>query len=104
MTFRAVFIGLVLSVGLACFGYVNDTWLFLSYIGGDLLPTHAYGLLLIGLLLVNPLLRLIRRFEFKASEFVVILSMSFMGSVLAGSAMFWQMPHPIITPIQEQAK
>ncbi len=104
MTFRAVFIGLVLSVGLACFGYVNDTWLFLSYIGGDLLPTHAYGLLLIGLLLVNPLLRLIRHFQFRASEFVVILSLSFMGSTLAGSAMFWQMPHPLITPIQEQER
>ncbi len=65
MTFRAVLIGLVLSVALASLGYVNDTWFFFSYIGGDLVPTHAYGLLLIGLLLVNPLLRLIRRFQFK---------------------------------------
>ncbi len=104
MTFRAVLIGLVLSVALASLGYINDTWFFFSYIGGDLVPTHAYGLLLIGLLLVNPLLRLIRRFQFKGGEWAVILSMMFMGSVLAGSAFFWQMPHPIITPIQDQVR
>jgi len=101
MTFRAVLIGIVLSAALASFGYVNDTWFFFSYIGGDLLPTHAFGVLLIGLLLINPLFRRIRAFRFKAGEWVVILSLMFMGSVLAGSGMFWQMPHPLITPIQD---
>ena len=92
MTFRAVLIGLVLSVALASLGYINDTWFFFSYIGGDLVPTHAYGLLLIGLLLINPLLRLIGRFQFKGGELAVILSMMFMGSVLAGSAFFCRCP------------
>jgi len=102
MTVRSVIIGLLISVALASFGYINDTWLFLSYIGGDLVPTHAYGLLLIGLLLINPLLHWSRRLRFRASEWVVILSMSFMGSVLAGSGLFWQYPHPLINPIRAQ--
>jgi len=93
----------LISVALASFGYINDTWLFLSYIGGDLVPTHAYGLLLIGLLLINPMFHWSRRLRFRASEWVVILSMSFMGSVLGGSGLFWQYPHPLITPIQAQA-
>ncbi|KPK79737.1 MAG: hypothetical protein AMJ81_12885 [Phycisphaerae bacterium SM23_33] len=96
-------LGLVIAAALAAFGYINDVWMFFSYIGGDLIPTYAYGLLLIGLLLVNPLLRLIRAWRFQSSEWAVILSMAFMGSVIAGSALLWQFPHPIITPIQEQA-
>jgi len=110
MTVRAVILGLIVAVGLASAGYANDTWFFFSYIGGDLVPTHAFGLLLIGLILINPLLRLLQRGPlrwlgkpFAASEWVVMLALALMGSVLAGSAMFWQMPHPIITPIQEQA-
>jgi len=89
MTVRAVLIGLLLWVVLASLGYVNDTWLFLSYIGGDLVPTHAFGLLILGLLIVAPLFRWIRRWAFTGGEWVTILGMSLMGSVLAGSGLFW---------------
>ena len=103
MTVRAVLIGLVIGVALASLGYINDTWMFFSYIGGDLVPAHAFGLLLIGLLLVNPLLRLIGRWQFAGGEWVTILALMMMGSVLAGSGLFWTFPHPIITPISDQA-
>ena len=104
MTVRAVILGLLISIALASFGYVNDTWFLFSYIGGDLVPIYAFGLLLIGLLAVNPFLRLLRLWQFSSAEWVVILSLSLMGSVIAGSALLWQFPHPIITPIQDQAK
>ena len=84
MTVRSVIIGLLVAAALASFGYINDVWMFFSYIGGDLLPTFAFGLLLIGLLLVNPLLRLFGVWKFRSSEWVVILSMAFMGSVFVG--------------------
>jgi hypothetical protein len=104
MTIRAVIIGLVVSVVLACLGYINDAWFFFSYIGGDLVPIHAYGLLIIGLLTINPLLSLLgRTWRFKPSELAVMLGMALMGSTLAGSAFFWQYPHPLITPIREHA-
>ncbi len=102
MTVRSVIIGLFVAVGLASFGYINDTWFFFSYIGGDLLPTHAFGLVVLGLLLANPLLGWLGRWKLRASEWTVILGMAFMGSVLAGSGWFWQYPHPLITPIREQ--
>ena len=100
MTVRSVILGLLVAAALAAFGYINDVWMFFSYIGGDLIPTYAFGLLLLGLLVANPLLRTTRAWRLKGSEWVVILSMAFMGSVIAGSALLWQFPHPIITPIQ----
>ncbi|MCD6365467.1 MAG: hypothetical protein J7M14_06285 [Planctomycetes bacterium] len=101
MTIRAVVIGLLVSIGLATAGYVNDTWLFLSYIGGDLIPIHAFGLLLLGLLVIGPLLRLIKRWEIKPAEWVVMFSLSLMGSFIAGSGLLWTFPHPVIAPIVE---
>ena len=103
MTVRAVVLGLLVSVVLASLGYVNDVWFFFSYIGGDLVPIHAFGLLLLALMAVNPLLRKLRRWHFKASELVTMLAMALMGSTLAGSAFYWQYPHPLITPIHEHA-
>lgn len=102
MTVRSVIIGLLVGLTLAGLGYVNDVWLFLSYIGGDLVPIHAFGLLLIGVLAVNPVLRLLRT-SFRPGEWVTMLSLVLMGSVIAGSGLLWTFPHPIITPIQEQA-
>ncbi len=101
MTVRAVVLGLLVSILLASLGYINDVWLFFSYIGGDLVPIHAFGLLLIGLLAINPLLRLLRFWKFRTGEMVVMLGLAMMGSTLGGSAFYWQYPHPMITPIHE---
>jgi len=86
MTIRAVIIGLALAVLLASFGFINDVWFFFSYIGGDLVPTYAFGLLLVGLLVVNPLLRGVGLWQFKPGEWATMLAMMCMGSIIAGSA------------------
>ena len=104
MTVRAVILGLVVAVGLATYGSICDLWTQYAGIGGDLVPNYAFGLVLIGLLLVNPFLRLVRLGRFKSAEWVVILSMAFMGSVIAGSGLMWTFPHPIIVPIRAQAE
>ncbi len=90
----------MVSIVLACLGYINDVWLRFSYIGSDLMPTYAFGLLLLALLVANPLLR---RWRFKAGELVTMLALAMMGSTLAGSAFFWTWPHPMIVPIDMQA-
>lgn len=97
MTFRAVLIGLLVGIGLACVGQMNDVWLVFSPIGSDLVPVHAYGFLLLGLLLVNPLLRLVR-LHFRPGEWVVMLGLFLMGSVIAGAGLMWVFPHPLLTP------
>ncbi len=116
MTVRAIFLGLLVGVALASVGYVNDIWLGFPSIGGNLMPTHAFGLLMLGLLAVNPLLRLLGglrsgrtgpaasgRWQFTTGEFIVMLSLVLMGSVIAGSGLLWVFPHPIIAPFHHQA-
>jgi hypothetical protein len=103
MTVRSIILGLLLAVALASLGFVNDVWLYFSYIGGDLVPIYAFGLLLIGLLTVNPLLRRLGHWAFSPGEWVTMLAMMFMGSVIAGSGLLWTFPQPIITPIRDQA-
>ena len=100
MTVRAVVLGLVISVVLACLGYINDVWFRFSYIGSDLMPTYAFGLLLLALMVANPVLR---RWRFKAGELVTMLALAMMGSTLAGSAFYWIYPHPMIVPVNMQA-
>lgn len=103
MTVRAIMLGLLAAVALASVGYFNDIWLAFPAIGGNLLPTHAFGLLMVGLLAINPVLRLLGRWKFTSGEFVVMLSLVLMGSVIAGSGLLWVWPHPIVTPIQDQS-
>ena len=102
MTVRAIFLGLLAAVALAAVGYFNDIWLGFPSIGGNLMPTHAFGLLMVGLLAVNPLLRWLGRWKFTSGEFVVMLSLVLMGSLIAGSGLLWVFPHPVITPIHDQ--
>ena len=101
MSVRAVILGLLAGVALASVGYVNDIWLSFPAIGGNLMPTYAFGLLMLGLLVVNPLLRLLGRWHFSSSEWIVILSLVLMGSVIGGSGLLWVFPHPIITPFKD---
>jgi len=101
MTVRALILGLLLAVGVACYGATCDLWSEYSGIGGDLVPNYVFGLVLLGLLVVNPLLRWLRLSSFKSAEWMVILSMGLMGAVVAGSAILWTFPHPIITPIAD---
>ena len=99
MTIRSVILGLLAGVALASVGYVNDIWLSFPAVGGNLMPTYAYGVLMLGLLVVNPLLRLLGRWHFKSSELVVIVSLVLMGSVIGGSGLMWVFPHPLVTPL-----
>ena len=49
MSARAVIVGLVLGLPLACFGWLNDWVLQQAYVAGDHIPASVYGLLLVGL-------------------------------------------------------
>ena len=103
MTVRAFILGVLVAVGFACYGATSGVWSKYSGVGGDLVPNYAYALLLIGLVGINPLLRLLRGRPFRSAEWVVMLSLSMMGCFIAGSGLLWTFPHPIITPIRDQA-
>jgi len=115
MTVRAILLGLLMAAALAAVGYVNDIWRSFPSIGGNLMPSYAFGLLMLGVLVVNPLGRQIGRVcsrlglgrcqgcRFSSAELVVMLACVLMGSVIAGSGLMWVFPHPIITPLHHQA-
>jgi len=61
LTIRAILIGVLLGLGITAVGYFNDWVLRLSYVASDLIPVSVYGLLVLGILIINPLLRAVRR-------------------------------------------
>ncbi len=79
MTIRSVIIGLILAAGFACRGPASAVWSQYAGIGGDLAPNYVYGVVLIGLVLVNPVLRRLGSWRLRPAEWVVILSMPLMG-------------------------
>lgn len=89
MTLRAILIGLVLGLVLACFGYFNDWVMNQTYLAADLVPVSVYGLLVLGLLLINPLLRGVKWLRFKASEWCVIASLMLMAAIIPGPGLMW---------------
>ena len=77
MTVRAVVLGLLGALFIACAGYINDFVLKLTYLIGNHFPIFIFGGLVLFLLLVNPLLRLIRiDFSIKEMATIVILMLS----------------------------
>ena len=102
MTIRALLIGLVIGLIIATFGYVND-WVFgLPYVASDLMPASVFGLLVLGLLLVNPLLRRLTRRELKGGEWAVIYCLMLAACVIPGPALLWQFHNALVMPASEQ--
>jgi len=98
MTVRAIVIGLLVGLLLAGFGYFNDWVLKQAYVASDLVPVSVYGLLVLGLLLVNPVLRLIRRSDLSAREWVVIASMTLAACVIPGAGLMWNFSNTLVIP------
>ena len=103
MTIRAIVLGLILAAAFACWHPASAVWTRDSGSGGDLVPNYVYGVVLIGLLLVNPALGRLGLRRFKSSEWVLVLSMALMGAAIAGSALLWTFPHPVIAPIHNES-
>jgi len=102
MTIRAVLIGAVLGLVIATFGYIND-WVFkLPYVASDLMPVSVYGLLVLGLLGINPLLYRLGRRHLSAREWAVILSLTLVACVIPGPGMLWQFNDAMIIPVLAQ--
>ncbi len=100
MTVRALLIGLLVGLGIASVGWVNDWILKQAYVASDLVPNSVYGLLLVGLLLVNPLLRLMGRFNFRGPEWAVIISLMLAACVIPGPGMLWTFNNTLVMPYE----
>ncbi len=98
MTIRAVLIGMLLGLAIAAMGYFNDWVLRLSFVASDLVPIGVYGLLMIAVLAVNPLLGIMRSRRFTAAELAVIVSLTLVACVIPGPGLMWHLGNSLVMP------
>jgi len=97
VTVRAVIIGLLLALAIAAFGYVSD-WVLKASLASDLIPVIVYGLLVLGLLMVNPMLRWTGMGQLSGAEWCVIISLMLVACVIPGPGMMWNFSNTIVMP------
>jgi len=98
MTFRAILIGLLLGLGIVVFGYFNDWVVQSAMVASDLVPISVYGLLVLGLLLVNPLLKRLGGRHLKGAEWCVIVSLMLVACVVPGAGLMWNFSNSLVMP------
>jgi len=99
VTGRAVLIGLACGVGLAAVGFVNDSLLRMTQMVGNHLPVSVYGLLILALLAVNPLLRLVRRsWALRPGEWAVALCITLAAVAVATNGMVRNFGPSLVLP------
>ncbi len=103
MTLRSVLIGIILGIGIATLGYYNDWVLQQAYFASDLMPIAVYGLLVIGVLLVNPILAFLKRCDFGRGEVAVVVSLMLIASVVPGPGLMWTF-HNVLEVIPKPSK
>ncbi len=82
MTFRAVTIGLLIGLAIACCTYFNDWIIQQTHLVGNLMPISVFGALLLLYFFVNPILGRIRpSWSFSPGEIAVI---AIMGLAVCG--------------------
>ncbi|MHC4982107.1 MAG: DUF6785 family protein, partial [Planctomycetota bacterium] len=98
MTFRATIIGLVLGAALAAVGYLNDWPLKLPFLANNLIVPGVIGLLLVGLLLINPLAGRCRLRGLSGAEWAVVLAFMLAGSAIPGPGLGWHFGDVLVRP------
>lgn len=98
MTFRAILIGLLFSMGIAVFGYFNDWIMEQAFLATNLVPIAVYGFLVVGLLGVTPLLRACRLKGLAAKEWCVITALMLVACAIPGPGLMWYFSNTLVTP------
>ena len=88
MSIRALIVGLLGCAFIGGAGYINDTVLNLTDIVGNHLPISVFGILILWVIGVNPLLGLIRPgWRFRPGELAVIVAMMLVACSIPGSGL-----------------
>ncbi|MCC5847172.1 MAG: hypothetical protein JJU29_03680 [Verrucomicrobia bacterium] len=89
LSFRAVALGLLLGLFIAGFAYFNDQVVQSTFLIGNFLPIGVFGVVLLLILLVNPLLVSIREsLALKGSELAIITAMGLAACAWPGSNLY----------------
>jgi len=101
MTRRAVILGFLGAMLIAGAGYLNDSVLRLNFVVGNHFPISVFGMLILLVLIVNPVLhRLGPRWRLRGSELAVAVGLTLAGCGIPGSSMMRSFTPCLIMPIQ----
>jgi len=101
MTLRSIILGLILAALVAGFGYINDSVVRLNFLVGNHFPVSVFGLLVIALLTVNPLLsRLRRQWRLGGGELATMIALVLIACAVPGSSMMRTFTPGLAFPIR----
>ncbi len=99
MTVKAIILGLLGVVFLNGFVYFNDHVLHQSSLIPNLLPISVFGFLILFVVLINPLLRLMRKSAFfSGRELAVILTLILSSAAIPGSEVYRCFTNILVMP------
>ena len=101
MSLRAIILGLIGAVLIAGLGYLNDQILRLNFLVGNHFPISVFGLLLVMVLAVNPLLYMAKRtWALRPAELAVATTMVLVACSVPGSSLMRVFTPALAMPIQ----
>ena len=97
MRFRSVLIGLLLALLVSIFTYFNDAVIRSTFFTGNFFPIGVFGFAIILLLMLNPLLRALRRdWPLSGRELVIVIALGLAACAWPGSN-FYRVAGTIVT-------
>ena len=99
MSIRAIILGLVGSAFIAGAGYLNDNLLRNTFLVGNHLPVSVFGLLILVVIVINPVLGRLRC-RLRPSELAVTVAMMLAACSIPGSGLMRTFPTSLVVPIQ----
>lgn len=100
MTLRAVILGLIGSAFIAGVTFVNDAPLQLDFLVGNQFPISVFGLLVVVMVVVNPLLRAARRrARLRPGEIALALALMLVACSVPGAGLYRTFPPAVAMPV-----
>lgn len=95
MTRRSILLGLLGAAFVGGFCFLNDWVLRQTYLVGNNMPASIYGLLLLVVLVVNPILR---RWSLSGRELAVIMALTLAGASIPGGGLLRTLIPSLVMP------
>ncbi|MBT7301660.1 MAG: hypothetical protein HN849_19210 [Victivallales bacterium] len=95
MTIRSVLLGLLGATAICGLSYLNDQILRQTYLVGNNMPVAVYGILILVVVLINPILR---RLSLTGKELAVILTLTLAACCIPGSGLLRSFTTSLMLP------
>jgi len=100
LTLRATILGLLAAIFIVVAGYINDQYIRVNFMVGNHLPISVFGMLILGMVLVNPLLWKLRAsWRLRPAELAVALSLTLVACNIPSSGLMRTFTPTLVMPI-----